>query len=623
MKMNTEILSFILGVCFLFGCSGTKENRQIEHYELAKEGAWCWFADPRALHYENEAGTINKTYIGYIDIHGNIKASQHDFKTGETQEVLVRSWFQPDDHNNPTFLVLPDERVMIFYSRHTDEPCFYYRISRKAGDITDLGPEFKIATKRNTTYPSPFILSDDPDHFYLCWRGVSWHPTIAKLTLPDEEGNVDLVWGPEQIVQSTASRPYAKYASNGKDKIYMAYTTGHPDPTMPNYLYFNYIDVNTMELKDVTGKVISKVGEELHHVAATQEYKKEYPNAVVDDTELRDWLWQTAIDKDQNPVIAMVRISEDKSSHDYYYARWTGSEWQKTFLTNAGGHFHQSPDIEKCYSAGMAIDDQNTNEVYCSVPVDGKYGKVYELIKYTIDEQGQVSQTDTLTKDSELNNVRPFIIPNRKNSPLKLTWMYGNYYDWIVSKERPLGFCTSIYTDYNLKGEKADPESGLVHDEANLVEGIANRTFYLPSEDQYSIFLDLELDTANYSGVLLSADQLTYGVEPETMKPYIQFGDNSYRSNNVLGSSDRWNEEPRSTGGQWYAPVKYSSVLLTLVYDEGELTIYVNGLVDQLVKLSDFKAPLFKIGELASKVRLVKIYNRKLNNNEIGLLCGN
>ena len=61
------------------------------------------------------------TYIGYIDIHGNIKAMQYDFKKKKQDEVLIRSYFQPDDHNNPTFLVLPDERIMIFYSRHTDE----------------------------------------------------------------------------------------------------------------------------------------------------------------------------------------------------------------------------------------------------------------------------------------------------------------------------------------------------------------------------------------------------------------------------------------------------------------------------------------------------------------------
>ncbi len=114
-------------------------------YEVTSEGAWCWFADPRALHYENEKGTINKTYIGYIDIHGNIKAMQYDFKKIKRQdEVLIRSYFQPDDHNNPTFLVLPDERIMIFYSRHTDEPLFllsyfphsrrYYDIGRGKGD---------------------------------------------------------------------------------------------------------------------------------------------------------------------------------------------------------------------------------------------------------------------------------------------------------------------------------------------------------------------------------------------------------------------------------------------------------------------------------------------------------
>ena len=185
-------------------------------HEVTAEGAWCWFADPRALHYENKKGTINRTYIGYIDVHGNIKAMQYDFKKKRQDEVLIRSYFQPDDHNNPTFLVLPDERIMIFYSRHTDEPCFYYRISRTPGDITTLGDEKVIKTKDNTTYPSPFILSDDPEHIYLCWRGIGWHPTVARLSLPDQDDQVKVDWGPYQIVKSTGARPYAKYMSNGK-----------------------------------------------------------------------------------------------------------------------------------------------------------------------------------------------------------------------------------------------------------------------------------------------------------------------------------------------------------------------------------------------------------------------
>lgn len=624
--MKQSIWMLTIALFSLAGCAKSikKEPQQLKNsYEIAKEGAWCWFADPRAIHFENETGTINKTFIGYIDIHGNIEATQHDFLTGQTQEVLIRSWFQPDDHNNPTFLILPDERVMIFYSRHTDEPCFYYRVSNKPGDITDLGPELKIETHNNTTYPSPFILSDDPEHFYLCWRGISWHPTIAKLSLPDKEGKVEVVWGPEQLLQSTAARPYAKYVSNGKDKIYIAYTTGHPDPTMPNYLYLNYIDINSMKLKDIEGEVLATLGEEFHHVAATKDYQEKYGHAVVDNTQLRNWLWQVVLDQNERPAIALVQINEDKSSHDYFYARWTGSEWQKTFLTNAGGHFHQSPDIEKCYSGGMAIDDQNTNEIYCSVPVTGRYGQVYELIKYTVNDEGKVNETDTLTKDSELNNVRPFIIPHRKKTSLKLTWMYGNYYDWIVSRKRPLGFNTSIIGDYNLKKENVDLNAGLVVDESYTGHDKQTIGINLPETEKFSVFLNLLLDTANYSGSLLKSTKIEYRVNVENMKPKFSYKNKTYTSNNILGNSDRWKKAPRSTGGVWYKHVKYESISLTLVYSNNELTIYINGLVDQVIAISDLHPEEIQTGNLVQKVKSIKVYNRELNFSEISQLSKN
>ena len=325
-------------------------------HEVTAEGAWCWFADPRALHYENKKGTINRTYIGYIDVHGNIKAMQYDFKKKRQDEVLIRSYFQPDDHNNPTFLVLPDERIMIFYSRHTDEPCFYYRISRTPGDITTLGDEKVIKTKDNTTYPSPFILSDDPEHIYLCWRGIGWHPTVARLSLPDQDDQVKVDWGPYQIVKSTGARPYAKYMSNGKDKIYFAYTTGHPDNEEPNFLYFNYIDIRSLQLKDVRGNILSAIADGTFKVNKTTDYVRRYPSTLVDHSSARDWVWQVASDENNHPVIAMVRISSDKNSHDYYYAKWNGHEWKMTFLANASGHFHQTPNLEKCYSAGRSVE---------------------------------------------------------------------------------------------------------------------------------------------------------------------------------------------------------------------------------------------------------------------------
>lgn len=582
------LLSGLFFSSFLFG--NTPESKRTtllkvakgsvqdeDDYQITAEGAWCWFADPRALHHENKESKINKTYVGYIDIHGNIKAMQYDFNKQTQTEILIRSCFQPDDHNNPTFLVLPDQRVMIFYSRHTDEPCIYYRISRSPGDITTLGEEKRIETKHNTTYPSPFILSDDPDHIYLCWRGINWHPTLSRLSMPDENDNVAIEKGPFQIVQSTGSRPYAKYTSNGKDKILLTYTTGHPDNESPNFLYYNAIDVQTLHLEDIEGNRLANIEDGPFQINKTDEFVTKYANMVVDHPVERDWVWQINTDRQGFPVIAMVRISTDKTSHDYYRARWTGKEWKKTFLTNGGGHFHQSPTIELCYSGGMAIDPDNTNIIYCSQPVEGIHGLKYELVKYTLDGSDRIVSTVAITTNSSFNNVRPYIIPGSDHSSLRLTWMKGNYYDWIVSSQRPQGYCTGIYSDF--KGYVPTPPTPLKETEKGKNNAKFNRN------KDFTIALDISLDTLHYEGCLWRSGELSYWLNGETMKPEIRYKDKKYKSTNVLGTSDTWKNFARGTNGIYYAPQKYTRIKLQLEYEKGTLRTYINGLLDQHIEL--------------------------------------
>ena len=87
---------------------------------------------------------------------------------------------------------------------------------------------------------------------------------MARITMPDANDNVTVDFGPKQIVQSTGARPYAKYHSNGKDKIYLTYTTGHPDNEMPNWLYFNVVDINHGNgpiLKDIKGNTLQQVAD--------------------------------------------------------------------------------------------------------------------------------------------------------------------------------------------------------------------------------------------------------------------------------------------------------------------------------------------------------------------------
>ena len=588
-------------------CAQTAPERLKQGYEVSAEGAWCWFADPRAIHHKNEEKGIDKSYLGYIDVHGNIKAMQYDFQNQQQEEVLIRSWFQPDDHDNPTFLILPDDRVMIFYSRHTDESCFYYRISQQPGDIRTLGEEKRLETDHNTTYPSPFILADDPTHIYLCWRGINWHPTIARLTLPDQSDEVHFVGKPHQIVQSTGARPYAKYVSNGQDKIYITYTTGHPDNENPNFLYFNYIDVSNLTLHDIKGKQLSAIEKAPFQVNKTADYLEKFPITVVDHSGDRDWVWQVAIARDGAPVIAYVRISADKKTHDYYYGKWTGSTWQTSFVAHGGGHFHQSKNLEMCYSGGMAIDPDKINELYCSVPVKGRYGEVYELHKYSLDSKGNIQATEALTSNSSKNNVRPYIIAGSTDSPLRLTWMHGDYYDWIVSKSRP-GYPTAIYSDFKGFEQQENLTKGLVYT-GNAFQGKLPKTF--------SIALQLASDTAQYGGTLLQLGTLSYRLNAESRKPEIVYGGKVYPSSNILGTADSWLQANRGTSGIWYTPTKLENFQLTFTYDKGILRSYINGLLDQQLDIGSWRSVSVDLESPNGWVRQQAVYKRLLNRTEL------
>ncbi len=544
---------------------------------VANEGAWCWFADPRALHYNNESGSINMSYIGYIDVHGNVKATQYNWLTGEKNDVLVRSNFQPDDHNNPTFLILPDERVLIIYSRHTDERAFYYRVSLHPGDITMLGEEKRLTTKQNTTYPSPFILSDDPTHWYMCWRGINWHPTIARLTMPDAEGDCHFDWGPYQIVQGPAQRPYAKYYSNGKDKMYVTYTTGHPDNESPNWVYFNVININgggEPTLEDIHGSKLSTIKDGPFRIAKTDNYKNSYPYTVVDapSNGLRDWVWQIALDRNDNPKIAMVRISTDKKQHEYFYARWTGSEWALTDICSGGGKFHLS-NTEYCYSGGEALDPQNPNIMYVSRPTNGTYGSVFEIWKYTMNDDGKVVGSEQITRNSQKNNVRPFILPGSQNSPMRLVWMNGDYHHWIVSTGHPEGFPTSIVCDYDWNA---------AHHAKTTTKG-------------WTLSTNITMQADHYFGELLHEGNIVYTLNEQTLYPEITIDGQTFKSLNKLYTSDDWaiSCPSAATNGKNY-PSKLTEWNLTITYDSKHkiLTTYRNGLIDQRIQLTKkLKAP--------------------------------
>ncbi len=612
------------------------ESQSFSGYEVDDEGAWCWFADPRSISYKNEDETLDFTIMGYIDIHGNIKATQINHLNDEVQEVLIRTNIQPDDHNNPTFLVLPDERIIVFYSRHTDEACFWYRVTEEPGDLTTLGEEKCLNTSANTTYPSPFLMENDPDHIYLMWRGINWHPTIAKLDIPDANGNTQFTYGPYQMVQSTGARPYAKYASNGVDKLYVTYTTGHPDNEQPNWVYFNQIDIETMTLQDIKGNTMSTIANGPLNVNKTNTAQTHIVDTAPGN--MRDWVWQTAVGEDGLPVIAMVRINGGKTSHDYYYVKWNGSEWVATFLSNGGGHFHQTSGLEMCYSGGMAIDPDNTNIMYCSEPVEGVFGKVYEIVKYTMNDAGtEVVSREQITENSLKNNVRPYVIGNSEGKDIRLTWMNGDYYDWIVSGDRPLGYCTRVMAEAEVPTKTVETSIGVYaveyYDEIDGSFRSTKETANVVEAElggEFTVSADVYLE-GNYEGKLLDLGDIELSVKTmNTQYGATQTGDRArvvltvngtdYATSNVYGSSDCWQSFGRGTGGNYGVENYDVYINHTLTYDGEYLTLYRDGLVDYKLKAEGLMVENVQVGGFDGLADNVIVYDRVINHDEIKAL---
>ncbi len=620
-------------------------------YEIEDEGAWCWFGDPRAVNFTNEEGTIDVTVIGYIDVHGSIKATQINNLTNKVDEVLIRTNIQPDDHNNPTFVMIPDGRIVVFYSRHTDEACFWYRVTEKPGDLTTLGEEKCLETSANTTYPSPFYLSDDPEHIYLCWRGIEWHPTIAKLSLPDENGDMQFEFGPYQMVRSSGVgsnvRPYAKYASNGKDKIYMSYTGTHPDNYNPNWLYFNYIDINTMTMHDINGNLMRTIENGPLIVDHSNQ------SHIVDKTgSVRNWLWQVAVAEDGNPVIANVRIDSSKNNHKYYYVKWNGTEWVKTFLTDAGGKYHPS-NTEYCYSGGMSIDVDNPNVIYCSKPVEGLFGKIWEIFKYTMSEDGtEIVFTEQITENSQKNNVRPWVIPGSAGKDLRVMWMNGDYDFWMVNSVYPKGYPTRIMGEVELPKEEVNLSKDLWASEdfeefGGVFVSEKYSGHYVGDIDDcyFSIFTaaaDVYL-AGDYTGKIMDLGEIElsikslptkYGDDSESLEDrprlVLSVEGMDYVSPNVYGTSDEWKNHNIRTGGEYYFTKYDKYINLTVVFDYRTncFTVYRDGLVDIKVEVPTFVYPEdwagaveFKVGGFDGYVENAVIYTRALNHDEIKTLA--
>jgi hypothetical protein len=107
----------------------------VRHFVSLGSGAWCWFADPRAIYFDG------RTYAGLMDDKGYVVIAAIDTgHVAETRIARLGSRAYHDDHDDPALLVEPDGRITAFYSAHSG-PHMYSRTTLEPGDITSWGPQ--------------------------------------------------------------------------------------------------------------------------------------------------------------------------------------------------------------------------------------------------------------------------------------------------------------------------------------------------------------------------------------------------------------------------------------------------------------------------------------------------
>ncbi len=396
--------------------------------DLTADGAWCWFADPRAIVVDD------RLLVGWVNSTGDIVVSE-TVAGGDTTSAVLHAALEKDDHANPALLALPDGRAMVFYTRHTGRE-MRLRETVRPGEFHDWSPERGLelndanapgqpGDRTAYTYPNPVYLADE-GVIALTWRGMNWKPTLSFSSDMGE------TWTPGRIVFSEAAarrgnRPYVKVATDGRGRMHFIATDGHPRNEPTNSVYHFYYERGAFFRMD--GTQIATL--------ETLPVRPEEADLVYDGTveSVRSWVWDLALDAEGAPIAVFTKLPRE-DAHEYHYARWDGRGWVDYSITAAGGWFPETPvgqvEPEPHYSGGVVLDHDEPASVYLSRPVDG----VFQIERWTTPDGGESWSSTRLTRTAE-HSVRPVVGRGRWSGGSPVLWMENRAY--------------VHYTDYDAK----------------------------------------------------------------------------------------------------------------------------------------------------------------------------
>lgn len=424
MKVIPSILKIFFLWQLLISCMNQGRVASTHSYlTVAEDAAWCWFSDPRAICHK---GIKEAVYFGYVNMHGDVMVRSLDLKTNKIDEFNLHPQLQVDDHNVPSFLFLPDGKILAFYSHHNGD--VFLRKSKNPEDITQWEDERIIVARTKHDlfcYTNPFMLSDENNRIYLFGRKISRNDTAKRYTATHTyfiySDDLGKTWSGRTLLLDNSGRdtpPYVKYTSDNKSRIDFLFTSGHPklgNDVSAHHMYYqngSFYQTNGQKISDVNSLPV-----------VIKNVNKVYDP---DSTNVRSWIWDIALNKSKNPVVTYARYPSPLE-HQYYYAEWDGAKWCDEKVVDAGPYITIIKPgkklLEAHYSGGIVLDHSNTDNVYLSRKINDHFEIEYKNVKVG-------TQLHAITRNSVVDNLRPYVVDRNPGGKLILMWMSGHYYHY-------------------------------------------------------------------------------------------------------------------------------------------------------------------------------------------------
>lgn len=393
---------------------------------LTKNGAWCWFSDPRAILVDDVI------FTGWVKSNGTIEASKFHITNLEVSTAKLFPRFEKDDHNSPSFVFTSDSTLLAMYTKHSKQDFFISKLKDYKNDFEFDEPKriYPISRKENLkyrkrtiAYANPIKLEEENNRIYCFGRWTGFKPNIMWSDDNGKSWTKSKVFITEKKFNKR-KRPYVKYSSDNKSKIHIVYTDGHPKEEKDNSLYYAYYENGTF-YKANGNKITSIDSIPFRPRDASIVYQPQENTG-------RAWLSDISQDKKGNPVILFTK-SPTVFNHQYWYAMYKDGKWNSYKICDSGRWFpdakRSGKETEPYYFGNMTIHPDNSNVVYLSRQING----IFEIERWETNDNGKKWNTEAITKNSKYNNVRPFLPRGLKaNQDEIVLWMENKEYESFI-----------------------------------------------------------------------------------------------------------------------------------------------------------------------------------------------